>query len=100
MVKNLRRLPRPQAWRNDQHLNTNGQFFAEQNSLFPAALGQFRVECTEVAVLRVGPSFAVAYDCAEHLDGSSRKQVLAIVQMIEIARLLVGAALERECPVA
>ena len=43
---------------------------------------------------------ACAYDCAEHLDGSSRKQVLAVVQMVEIAQLLVGAALERECPVA
>jgi hypothetical protein len=41
-----------------------------------------------------------AYDCAEHLDGSSRRQVLAVVQMVEIAQLLVGAALERECPVA
>jgi len=26
--------------------------------------------------------------------------VLAVVQMVEIAQLLVGAALERECPVA
>jgi hypothetical protein len=41
-----------------------------------------------------------AYDCAEHLDGSSRKQVLAVVRMVEIAQLLVGAALERECTVA
>lgn len=41
-----------------------------------------------------------AYDCAEHLDGSGRKQVLAIVQMIEIAQLLVNEALNRECPVA
>lgn len=41
-----------------------------------------------------------AYDCAEHLDGSSRKQVLAVVQMVEIARLLVDQALNRECPVA
>jgi hypothetical protein len=41
-----------------------------------------------------------AYDCAEHLDGSSRKQLLAVVQMVEIAQLLVDAALERECPVA
>ncbi|NVZ20493.1 DUF3077 domain-containing protein [Pseudomonas costantinii] len=39
-----------------------------------------------------------AYDCAEHLDGSGRKQVLAVVQMIEIAQLLVDAALDRECP--
>ena len=41
-----------------------------------------------------------AYDCAEHLDGSSRKQVLAEVQMVEIAQLLVDQALNRECPVA
>ena len=40
-----------------------------------------------------------AYDCAEHLDGSSRKQVLAVVQMVEIAQLLVDQALNRECPV-
>ena len=37
---------------------------------------------------------------AEHLDNSSRKQVRAVVQMVEIAQFLVGAALERECPVA
>ena len=37
---------------------------------------------------------------AEHLDDSSRKQVLAVVQMVEIAQFLVGAALQRECPVA
>ena len=41
-----------------------------------------------------------AYDCAEHLDGSGRKQVLAVVQMIEIAQLLVDEVLNRECPVA
>ncbi|MGE1154200.1 DUF6124 family protein [Pseudomonas kitaguniensis] len=41
-----------------------------------------------------------AYDCAEHLAGSGRKQVLAVVQMIEIAQLLVNEALNRECPVA
>ncbi|MEO8488142.1 MULTISPECIES: DUF6124 family protein [unclassified Pseudomonas] len=41
-----------------------------------------------------------AYDCAEHLGGSGRKQVLAVVQMIEIAQLLVNEALNRECPVA
>ncbi|WP_308585443.1 DUF6124 family protein [uncultured Pseudomonas sp.] len=41
-----------------------------------------------------------AYDCAEHLDGQHRKQVLAVVQMIEIAQLLVDDALNRECPVA
>ncbi|MGZ0718104.1 DUF6124 family protein [Pseudomonas palleroniana] len=43
---------------------------------------------------------ACAYDCAEHLDGSNRKQVLAVVQMIEIAQLLEDDALSRECPVA
>jgi hypothetical protein len=43
---------------------------------------------------------ACAYDCAEHLDGASRKRVLAVVQMVEIAQLLVDQALERECPVA
>ncbi|WDU60579.1 DUF6124 family protein [Pseudomonas poae] len=41
-----------------------------------------------------------AYDCAEHLEGIGRKQVLAVVQMIEIAQLLVDQALNRECPVA
>ncbi|AZF47076.1 hypothetical protein C4J85_1655 [Pseudomonas sp. R4-34-07] len=41
-----------------------------------------------------------AYDCAERLDGSGRKQVLAVVQMMEIAQLLVNEALNRECPVA
>ena len=41
-----------------------------------------------------------AYDCAERLDGQSRKHVLAVVQMIEIAQLLVDEALNRECPVA
>lgn len=41
-----------------------------------------------------------AYDCPEHWDGSSRRQVLAVVQMVEIVQLLVGAALERECTVA
>jgi hypothetical protein len=41
-----------------------------------------------------------AYDYAEHLDGSSRKQVLAVVQMVEIAQLLVNAALDQEYPVA
>ena len=41
-----------------------------------------------------------AYDCAEHLGGTGRKQVLAVVQMIEIAQLLVDQALNRECPVA
>lgn len=40
------------------------------------------------------------YDCAEHLEGSGRKQVRAVVQMVEIARLLVDEALNRECPVA
>lgn len=40
-----------------------------------------------------------AYDCAEHLEGQSRKQVLAVVQMIEIAKLLVDEALNQECPV-
>ncbi|KRP70294.1 DUF3077 domain-containing protein [Pseudomonas paralactis] len=40
-----------------------------------------------------------AYDCAEHLEGSGRKQVLAMAQMIEIAQLLVDEALNRECPV-
>ena len=39
-----------------------------------------------------------AYDCAEHLDGQSRKQVLAVVQMIELAKLLVDEALNQECP--
>ncbi|TKJ74375.1 hypothetical protein PspCFBP13509_27240 [Pseudomonas sp. CFBP13509] len=33
-------------------------------------------------------------------DDSSRKQVLAVVRMVEIAQLLGGAALERECTVA
>ncbi|AZE95418.1 hypothetical protein C4J96_3308 [Pseudomonas orientalis] len=41
-----------------------------------------------------------AYDCAEQVDGASRKHVLAVVQMIEIAKLLVDDALNRECPVA
>ncbi len=41
-----------------------------------------------------------AYDCAEHMDGANRKHVLAVVQMIEIAKLLVDDALNRECPVA
>ncbi|MFL1491632.1 DUF6124 family protein [Pseudomonas antarctica] len=41
-----------------------------------------------------------AYDCAKHLDGDGRKQVLAVVQMIEIAQLLVDQALKRECPIA
>ena len=41
-----------------------------------------------------------AHDCAEQLDGHARKQVLAVVQMIEIAQLLVDEALNRECPVA
>ncbi|WP_221928145.1 DUF6124 family protein [Pseudomonas simiae] len=41
-----------------------------------------------------------AYDCAEHLDGPSLKKVLAVVQMVEIAQLLVDEALNRECPVA
>ncbi|KMT57173.1 DUF6124 family protein [Pseudomonas fildesensis] len=41
-----------------------------------------------------------AYDCSEHLDGQNRKHVLAVVQMIEIAQLLVDEALNRECPVA
>jgi len=43
---------------------------------------------------------ASAYDCTEHLDDSSRKQVLAVVQLVEMAQLLVDAALNRECPVA
>ncbi len=43
---------------------------------------------------------ACAYDCAEHLDGTGRKRVLAVVQMMEIAQLLVDQALEQECPVA
>jgi hypothetical protein len=43
---------------------------------------------------------ACAYDCAEHLDGASRKWVLALVQMIESAQLLlVNETLEREYPV-
>ncbi|NMX62596.1 hypothetical protein HBO12_15810 [Pseudomonas sp. WS 5059] len=41
-----------------------------------------------------------AYDCTEHLEGSSRKQVMAVVQLIEMAQLLVEAALHRECPAA
>jgi len=41
-----------------------------------------------------------AYDCAEHLEGTGRKQVLAVVQMIEIAQLSVDQALDRECPAA
>ncbi|AZE62065.1 MULTISPECIES: DUF6124 family protein [Pseudomonas] len=41
-----------------------------------------------------------AYDCAEQLEGHGRKQVLAVVQMMEIAQLLVDEALNRECPVA
>ncbi|WP_373424458.1 DUF6124 family protein [Pseudomonas sp. W4I3] len=40
-----------------------------------------------------------AYDCAEHLDGARRRPLLAIVQMTEIAQLLVDQALNRECPV-
>ena len=43
---------------------------------------------------------ACAYNCAEHLDGQSRKQVLAVVQMIEIVQLLVDEALNREYLVA
>lgn len=43
---------------------------------------------------------ACAYDCAEHLDRQSRNKVLAVVQMVEIAQLLVEEALNRECPVA
>ena len=39
--------------------------------LAPAPLGQFRVECAEVAMLRVGPRFAVAYDVEVH-EGPSR----------------------------
>ena len=39
-----------------------------------------------------------AYDCAEHLDGTGRKQVLAVVQMMEIAHLLVDETLNRQCP--
>jgi predicted nucleic acid-binding Zn ribbon protein len=38
-----------------------------------------------------------AYDCAERLDSHHRRQVLALVQMIEIAQLLVDEALNREC---
>lgn len=41
-----------------------------------------------------------AYSCAEHLDGSGRTQVLAVIQMIEIAQLLVDDALNQNCPVA
>ncbi|MCS4313068.1 DUF3077 family protein [Pseudomonas sp. SJZ103] len=41
-----------------------------------------------------------AYDCAERLDSHHRRQVLAVVQMIEIAQLLVDEALNRECPAA
>lgn len=41
-----------------------------------------------------------AYDGTEHLEGSSRKQVMAVVQLIEIAQLLVEAALHREYPAA
>lgn len=41
-----------------------------------------------------------AHDCAEHLEGTGRKQVLAVVQMIEIAQLSVDQALDRECPAA
>ncbi len=41
-----------------------------------------------------------AYDCAERLDSHHRRQVLAVVQMIEIAPLLVDEALNRECPAA
>ncbi|NJJ57747.1 DUF6124 family protein [Pseudomonas sp. B14(2022)] len=41
-----------------------------------------------------------AYDCAERLDSHNRRQVLAVVQMIEIAPLLVDEALNRECPAA
>ncbi|WP_395608435.1 DUF6124 family protein [Pseudomonas sp. B22129] len=41
-----------------------------------------------------------AYDCAERVEGSNRKQVLAVVQMIEIAQLLVNETLNQECPVA
>ncbi|SUD43603.1 Uncharacterised protein [Pseudomonas fluorescens] len=41
-----------------------------------------------------------AYDCTEYLEGSSRKQVMAVVQLIEMAQLLVEAALHRECPAA
>lgn len=56
---------------------------------------------TEVALSNASEMLESAtvcgYDCAEHLDGSSRKQVLAVVQMIEIAQLLVDEALNREC---
>ncbi|NWE13223.1 DUF6124 family protein [Pseudomonas yamanorum] len=59
---------------------------------------------TEVALCNASEileSAAVsAYDCAEHLDGASRKQVLAVVQWVEMAQLLVDEALDRECPVA
>ncbi|WP_371917696.1 DUF6124 family protein, partial [Pseudomonas gelidaquae] len=44
------------------------------------------------------PTFGAHF--TEHLDGSGRKQVLAVVQMLEIAQLLVDQALNRECPVA
>nr|WP_256348077.1 DUF6124 family protein [Pseudomonas yamanorum] len=59
---------------------------------------------TEVALCNASEileSAAVsAYDCAEHLDGASRKQVLAVAQWVEMAQLLVDEALNRECPVA
>ena len=55
---------------------------------------------TEAALSNASEMLESATVCAEQLDGQSRKHVLAVVQMIEIAQLLVNEALNRECPAA
>ncbi|EJF73519.1 DUF6124 family protein [Pseudomonas sp. SDT2931_S440] len=106
--------PNPPHYLNDQkfhdaaqrafkHYDLNSEPAASppsSNKLFSVRAGL----STEVALCNASEileSAAVsAYDCAEHLDGASRKQVLAVVQLVEMAQLLVDEALNRECPVA
>ncbi|CRM59963.1 DUF6124 family protein [Pseudomonas sp. 25 R 14] len=68
--------------------------------LFTVRAGLSTEEALSNACEILESAAASAYDCTEHLEGSSRKQVLAVVQLIEIAQLLVDAALHRECPAA
>ena len=81
-------------------LNNSKLHEAAQRALFTVRAGLSTEEALSNACEMLESAAVSAYDCTEHLEGSSRKQVMAVVQLIEMAQLLVEAALHRECPAA
>ena len=73
---------------------------ASSEKLFTVRAGLSTEEALSNACEMLESAAVSAYDCTEHLEGSSRKQVMAVVQLIEMAQLLVEAALHREYPAA